>query len=145
MIPFRSLAGFLAAAAAVAYSGAWAQAKADPHRIEDRARHESIAAAHEAAARCLQAPGARAEVCVKQLQADCRGLAVGIHCGLRSRPDQKREAAARVAEHQRMAAVHAAAAQCLAGARSYRECQAELAKACGGIGIGKYCGMRHVH
>ena len=50
-----------------------------------------------------------------------------------------------VAEHQRMAQVHAAAAQCLSGDRSYKECQAELSKACGGIGVGKYCGMRHAH
>lgn len=141
----KVIAALTAVFLSLAASAAWAQAKADPHRVEDLARHEKIAVAHEAAANCLQAPGADRAACLKRLQADCRGVAIGTHCGLRSRPDDRKELAARVAEHRRMAAIHAAAAQCLAGDRSYRECQTELSKACGGIGVGKYCGMRHAH
>lgn len=135
----------LAAGLTVAALAASAQGKADPHRLEDKAKHEKIAAAHEAAAKCLQAPGARGEDCHKALQTACRGLAVGTHCGLRSKPGDHKDVAQHIAEHQRMAVVHGGAAQCLASDKSYRDCQGELAKACGGIGVGKYCGMRHAH
>jgi hypothetical protein len=121
------------------------QTKSDPHRTEDRDKHQKIASAHAAAAKCLQAPNADREACHKQLQADCKGVAVGTHCGLRSRPDEHKDAAKHVAEHERMATVHTAAAQCLGSDRSYKECQAELTKACSGLGVGKYCGMRHAH
>lgn len=136
----------LLATTALALAGAaMAQAKSDPHRTEDRAKHQKIAAAHEAAARCLQAPGADRAACHKALQTECKGLAVGTHCGLRSKAEDHKDAAKHIAEHQRMAQVHAAAAQCLSSDRPYKECQAELSKACGGIGVGKYCGMRHAH
>jgi hypothetical protein len=129
----------------VASSTAWAQGKADPHRAEDRDKHSKIAAAHTAAAACLQAAGANREACVKQLQADCRGLAVGPHCGLRAKADEYKDPARHLADHRRMAEIHGAAAQCLASDRGYKDCQADLAKACGGVGVGKYCGMRHAH
>ena len=135
----------VAAALLLCATVAGAQAQADPHRAEDRARHERIAAAHEAAGACLQAPGADRAACVKRLQADCRGLAIGTHCGLRSGTDERKDTAAQAAEYRRMAQVHAGAAQCLAGEGSYRACQEALSQACGGIGVGKYCGMRHAH
>ena len=45
-------------------------------------RHRAMAKAHEAAAQCLAA-GRDHEQCQKQLQADCKGLALGKFCGMR--------------------------------------------------------------
>jgi len=52
------------------------------HTREDIARHRAMAQAHQAAAQCLQSGTAHAQ-CQKQLQADCKGLALGKHCGMR--------------------------------------------------------------
>ena len=41
-----------------------------------------MAAAHEAAARCL-ASGKSEEECQKELQIACKGLAIGKYCGMR--------------------------------------------------------------
>jgi hypothetical protein len=41
-----------------------------------------MAQAHEAAARCLES-GKAEEVCLKELQASCKGLAIGKYCGMR--------------------------------------------------------------
>jgi hypothetical protein len=49
---------------------------------KDVARHRAIAAAHEAAAKCLES-GKTEEVCHKELQASCKGLAIGKYCGMR--------------------------------------------------------------
>ncbi|MCU0932191.1 MAG: hypothetical protein MUE43_10385 [Serpentinimonas sp.] len=49
---------------------------------EDIARHRAMAAAHEGAARCLQA-GKGEKVCMAELQAACKGLAIGKYCGMR--------------------------------------------------------------
>jgi hypothetical protein len=114
----------------------------DKHRQEDADKHARIAAAHEAAATCMQASGTD---CDDRLRAVCKGIAVGPHCGLIATPADYKDAAAHLAAHQRMAQVHAAAAQCLRGSTAYKDCQAQLARDCGGIGIGKYCGMRHSH
>lgn len=124
--------------------GAGAQAKAD-HRTDDMRQHTRLATAHGAAALCLQAPRADPAACQKQLQADCKGLAVGPHCGLRSRPDEHKDLAKLIAEYEQMARLHTTAAHCLSTPKSYSDCQAELRKACGGLGVGKYCGMRHAH
>ena len=48
----------------------------------DIAKHRAIAAAHEAAARCLET-GKGEEVCMKELQAACKGLAIGKFCGMK--------------------------------------------------------------
>nr|WP_245876408.1 hypothetical protein [Caldimonas caldifontis] len=68
----------LAAAAAAAQPGA----TLSDHVKKDIERHRAMAAAHEAAARCLES-GKSEEVCVKELQAACKGLAIGKHCGMR--------------------------------------------------------------
>lgn len=47
-----------------------------------QARHEKMAAAHAAAAKCL-AGGKDPEACEKQLRADCRGLSINSHCGMK--------------------------------------------------------------
>ena len=49
---------------------------------EDVARHRAIAAAHAGAAKCLEA-GKKEEVCHKELQAACKGLAIGKYCGMK--------------------------------------------------------------
>lgn len=65
----------------------WAQAQAQAPRLNDHVkadieRHLAIAAAHEAAARCLAAGRPEAD-CVKALQASCKGLAIGKYCGMK--------------------------------------------------------------
>ena len=41
-----------------------------------------MAAAHEAAAQCLKA-GKGHDQCMKELQAACKGLAIGKYCGMK--------------------------------------------------------------
>jgi hypothetical protein len=53
----------------------------------------------------------------------------------------KREAA----QHRAIAAAHEAAAVCKESGKDEDSCHAELAKACKGIAIGKFCGMKHIH
>lgn len=63
----------------------WAQTAPKPlsaHVKKDVERHRAMAAAHEAAARCLEA-GKDEEQCQKDLQAACKGLAIGKHCGMK--------------------------------------------------------------
>ena len=47
--------------------------------------------------------------------------------------------------HRAMAAAHESAAKCLEAKRGEKVCMAELQAACKGLGIGKMCGMKHVH
>lgn len=49
---------------------------------EDIERHRAMAAAHEGAAKCLEA-GKKEDVCTKELQAACKGLAIGKYCGMK--------------------------------------------------------------
>jgi hypothetical protein len=48
-----------------------------------------------------------------------------------------------IADHRAMAEAHLNAAACLESGKPEKECQAQLAKDCKGLAIGKYCGMRH--
>jgi len=50
-----------------------------------------------------------------------------------------------IAAHRQMAQVHENAAKCLEAGKPEKECHDELQKECKGVGIGKYCGMRHRH
>ena len=50
-----------------------------------------------------------------------------------------------IADHRAMADAHLNAAKCLEAGRPVKECQAQLARDCKGLGIGKYCGMKHRH
>ncbi len=54
----------------------------DKETKEDVLRHRAMAAAHEAAAKCLES-GKKPDVCIAQLQAACKGLAVGKYCGMK--------------------------------------------------------------
>ena len=49
---------------------------------EDIARHRALAAAHEGAAKCLEAKKDE-KVCMAELQAACKGLAIGKYCGMK--------------------------------------------------------------
>lgn len=62
-------------------SAAFAQ-HSDKETQDDIARHRAMAAAHEGAARCLEA-GKGEKVCMAELQAACKGLAIGKYCGMR--------------------------------------------------------------
>lgn len=52
------------------------------HVKNDIIRHRAMALAHEGAARCLEA-GKAEETCLKELQAACKGIAIGKYCGMR--------------------------------------------------------------
>lgn len=54
----------------------------DKQTKEDIARHRAMASAHEAAAKCLES-GKKEDVCEKELQASCKGLAIGKYCGMK--------------------------------------------------------------
>ena len=71
-------------ATAVALSGAaFAQAKhGSKEEQEDARRHRTMAAAHEAAAKCLEA-GKGEKACLEQLRKDCKGVGIGKYCGMK--------------------------------------------------------------
>ena len=50
-----------------------------------------------------------------------------------------------IADHRAMAEAHLNAAKCFEAGTAEKECHAQLAKDCKGLGIGKYCGMKHRH
>jgi hypothetical protein len=58
--------------------------KDSEHRRQTIAQHRTLAAAHEAAARCLEAGKAEKE-CHAQLAKDCKNAGIGKYCGLRHR------------------------------------------------------------
>lgn len=80
-----SVKKFFALLSAVAFSTSMSLAFAqhsDKEIKDDVQRHRAMAAAHEEAAKCLQG-GQKPDVCVKQLQAACKGLGIGKYCGMR--------------------------------------------------------------
>ena len=50
-----------------------------------------------------------------------------------------------IANHRAMADAHLNAAKCLESGKAEKDCHEQLAKDCKGLGIGKYCGMKHKH
>jgi len=56
--------------------------ESDADTKKDVARHRAIAAAHEAAAKCRES-GKDDDVCNKELQTACKGLAIGKFCGMK--------------------------------------------------------------
>jgi hypothetical protein len=50
-----------------------------------------------------------------------------------------------IARHRAMAVAHENAAKCLEAGKSDEVCEKQLLVECKGIGIGKFCGMKHVH
>jgi hypothetical protein len=63
----------------------------------------------------------------------------------RAKKDDAAHAKQDVLDHRAMAEAHLNAAKCLESGKPEKECQAQLAKDCKGLGIGKYCGMKHRH
>ena len=59
----------------------WAQ-HSEKETKEDTARHRAMAAAHEAAAKCLES-GKGEKICLAELQTACKGLAIGKYCGMK--------------------------------------------------------------
>jgi hypothetical protein len=57
-------------------------AETDKETKEDIVKHRAIAAAHEAAAKCLES-GKKEDVCNKELAAACKGIAIGKFCGMK--------------------------------------------------------------
>ena len=82
---FNSMKKMLLAAMLLAltatFSVAFAQ-HSDTEVKEDVQRHRAMASAHDAAAKCLES-GKKAEVCEKELQSACKGLAIGKYCGMK--------------------------------------------------------------
>ncbi|WP_439113957.1 hypothetical protein [Hydrogenophaga sp.] len=54
----------------------------DKERKDDAARHRAMAAAHDNAAKCLESAKSE-DVCMKELQTACKGLAIGKYCGMK--------------------------------------------------------------
>jgi hypothetical protein len=50
-----------------------------------------------------------------------------------------------IARHRAMAQAHENAAKCLEAGKSDAICEKQLQLACQGLGIGKFCGMKHTH
>lgn len=59
-----------------------ADSHGEKQKKEDIARHRAMAVAHESAAKCLEA-GKKEDACYKELQAACKGLAIGKLCGMK--------------------------------------------------------------
>ena len=57
-------------------------AKEAAHTKEDIKRHRTIAAAHEAAAKC-QESGKAESLCMAELAKACKGIAYGKFCGMK--------------------------------------------------------------
>jgi hypothetical protein len=55
------------------------------------------------------------------------------------------EATKDIANHRAMAEAHTNAAACFEAGKTEKECHAQLQKDCKGVGIGKFCGMKHMH
>ncbi|MBP6007468.1 MAG: hypothetical protein KA740_07190 [Rhodoferax sp.] len=50
-----------------------------------------------------------------------------------------------IARHRTMAQAHENAAKCLESGKSDAICEKQLQVECKGLGIGKFCGMKHTH
>lgn len=59
--------------------------------------------------------------------------------------ESEKETKEDIAKHRAIAAAHEAAAKCREAGKGEDVCNKELAKACKGIAIGKFCGMKHAH
>lgn len=75
------------------------------------------------------------------------GLALAASSGVVAAEKGKKDDPAHVkkdiADHRAMAEAHLNVAKCLESGRPEKQCQAQLAKDCKGLAIGKYCGMKH--
>jgi len=68
-----------------------------------------------------------------------------VCCSAVAQPHGDQERAEDIKRHRAMAAAHEATAKCLESGQTEKVCLDKLAKDCKGLGIGKYCGLRHQH
>jgi len=72
--------------------------------------------------------------------------AIGLSCGLAlAQGHGKKELDEDIMDHRTMADAHRKAADCLQAGKPEKECRAQLAKDCKGVGIGRSCGMKDKH
>jgi len=71
------LAAIACSATIFAAASQWSQ-----ETLDDISKHETMAAAHSAAAKCLR-EGKPDAVCEGALQAACKGIAIGKFCGMK--------------------------------------------------------------
>jgi hypothetical protein len=62
-----------------------------------------------------------------------------------SQPHGEKERKEDIRRHRAMAVAHEAAAKCLESGKPEAQCLEKLRQDCKGLGIGKYCGLRHQH
>ena len=72
-------------------------------------------------------------------------LVLAFPCASFAQPHGDKERQEDARRHRALAAVHEAAAKCLEAGKPDKECQEKLRQDCKGLGIGKYCGMKHRH
>jgi hypothetical protein len=72
-------------------------------------------------------------------------LGIGLSASLFAQTHGKKEELQDAKRHRTMAAAHEAAAKCLEAGKGEKACLEQLLKDCKGVGIGKYCGMKHQH
>jgi hypothetical protein len=80
---------------------------------------------------------------MKKLVLFCVAAALLSSAALAQHSDKERQEDA--TRHRAMAVAHENAAKCLESTKPEDQCLKELQAACKGLGIGKYCGMKHVH
>lgn len=69
-----------------------------------------------------------------------------LACGaVLAQPHGEKEKQEDAKRHRALAQVHEAAAKCLEAGKSEKECLEKLRQDCKGLGIGKYCGLKHRH
>lgn len=76
------LAGLIIALTLTTAASIAADTHSDQETKADMGRHRAMAAAHLAAAQCLES-GKKQEVCNRELQAACKELAIGKYCGMK--------------------------------------------------------------
>ena len=72
-------------------------------------------------------------------------LAGGAFAAEKAKADDPAHVKQDILDHRAMAEAHLNAASCLESGKPEKECLAQLGKDCKGLGIGKYCGMKHRH
>jgi hypothetical protein len=70
----------------------------------------------------------------------CTGAAIAQGHG-----HSKKQLAEDIMDHRTMAEAHRKAADCFEAGKPEKECRAQLAKDCKGVGIGRGCGMKDRH
>jgi len=82
---------------------------------------------------------------MKNLTLALMGIAVTAMFSVANSAELDQAAKDDIARHRAMAVAHENAAKCLEAGKSDAVCEKQLLVECKGIGIGKFCGMKHVH